>query len=121
MKNFCPDCGKICKSDSCKCGWKEKPFKPAISAHEFFNNQLRSKFKSLPKDQKDFIRLAIKDGFKWQGEDTHHKLPQLGDMTHFEHAYNEYKEMRRIGVDEYRRKAMAAFRRFAEKGMGSIK
>ena len=88
------------------CGVGE-PDVPRRSVHEFFTEQLRRKFMTLPKAQKDLIREAQAAGFEWRGEDTQAVYEKLGGLTHFEHAYREWQRMRQIGIHEYRKESLA--------------
>lgn len=85
------------------------------SVHEFFTEQLRLKFQTLPREQKELIREATAKGFAWKGEDTQTKYEKLGGMSHFEHAYNEFLKMREIGIDEYRKQALVKMREVLHK------
>ena len=74
------------------------------SIHEFFAEQLRKKFMT---PQADLIREAHAAGFKWSGEDTHHKLEHLDGLSHFEHVYREWKLMKEVGLVEYKKESLA--------------
>lgn len=84
----------------------DKKAAPRKSQHEVYIEQLQRKFKTLPKRQKDLIRAAHEDGIEWRGEDTHHKRPQLDDLTHFEHVIREFMRMRE-DPKSYRERANA--------------
>ena len=86
---------------------KEAFNQPSQSRHEMLIEQLRKKFMLLPKEQKDLIREAKAAGFEWKGEDTHRKLPQLENLTHFGHVFREWKLMKELGLDEYKKTARA--------------
>jgi len=88
------------------------------SIHEFFNEQLRRRFMTLPKAQKDLIREANAAGFQWKGEDTYVKHPQLENKTHFQHVFDEWKTMRAIGIKEYRKQALAKLDSYTRRNLG---
>jgi len=88
------------------------------SVSEFFNEQLRRKFMKLPLNQKNLIREAQAAGLQWKGEDTHKKHPQLDNLTHFEHVYREWKLMKEIGVEEYRKRALAKLDSYTRRNLG---
>lgn len=88
------------------------------SRHEFFTEQLRRKFIALPKRHKDLIRSAIEDGIEWHGEDTYHKLPQLDNLTHFEHVIREFMRMREVGIEQYKRQALDKVDSYEKRSLG---
>ena len=85
------------------------------SLNEFFSDQLRIKFNALPRRQRELITSAKEDGIDWRGEDTHHKLPQLDGLTHFEHVIRECLLMRDLGIEEYKRQHVNSLRRHGVK------
>ena len=93
------------------------PTKPQ-SIHEIHTDQLRRKFIKLPYAQKEFIRKVQGEGFEWKGEDTHEKLSQLDDLTHFEHAYREWKLMKEVGLEQYRKDALARLDSYTRRSVG---
>jgi hypothetical protein len=72
------------------------------SRHELYAEELKKKFLSLPKKHRDFIIAAKEDGIEWKGEDTYRKLPQLDNLTHFEHLVREYGRMQDMGPAKYK-------------------
>ena len=88
------------------------------SIHEFFTDQLRRKFMTLPGEHKQLIREAHKDGIEWHGEDTHHKMPQLDNLTHFEHVIREFGRMKNEGFSEHKEKALARLHCVKKGSMG---
>lgn len=105
MNNFCPDCGKVTKGNSCPCGWKDKEADAGKSLHEVFADQLHTRFKTLAPEFQELIRQAEHDGFMWRGE----------RQDDFEHAYSEYRKMQNMGVNTYRKQTLDEFRRVARR------
>jgi hypothetical protein len=89
------------------------------SRDEFFTDQLRKKFMTLPLAQKELIREAKKEGIEWRGEDIQRPIEALGGRVHFQVVIDEFREMRRIGISEYRKKALARRDAYQRRNVGT--
>ena len=90
------------------------------SKNELELEQLRKRFMKLPNDEKNLIREAKTAGLEWKGEKTHPKMKQLDGLSHFEHVFREWKQMKEIGVEAYRKKSLAGLYRYTKGSLGSI-
>ena len=93
---------------------------PRKSRNELELEQLRKRFMKLPDDEKNLIREAKAAGLEWKGEKTHPKMKQLDGLSHFEHVFREWKQMKEIGVEAYRKKSLAGLYRYTKGSLGSI-
>jgi hypothetical protein len=78
------------------------------SRDEFFTDQLRKKFMTLPLAQKELIREAKKEGIEWRGEDIQRPIEALGGRVHFQ-----------VGISEYRKKALARRDAYQRRNVGT--
>jgi len=90
------------------------------SIHEIHTEQLRRQFMKLPYEQKEFIRKCQGEGLEWKGENTSKCIPQLDGLTHFEHVYREWRLMKEVGVEEYKKRALAAVDSYERRSLGGV-